>query len=129
MASKAMPLLRSAASAAVETAHRLLATPRHRRDHVLERRDTLLEQLAAASIQENPDAPAALTARLAEKSLDEVRLGGDAALIRWAERRRVEALRLLGSSIVERGPAPSGWMSVIVKIRELNSELAGVSKC
>ncbi|HEX7901887.1 MAG TPA: FHA domain-containing protein [Planctomycetota bacterium] len=120
-------LIRKAASAADETAHRLLSTPRHRRDHTLERRDALLEKLATAFLAANPDANAVLPVRLAERRQEEARLGGDAATILWAERRRIEAVRMLGQSIVDRGPAPDGWMKVIVEIRELNAEIAAAA--
>ncbi len=124
-ASRAIPLLRGAASAAGEAAHRLLSTPRHRKDQLAERRDALLEQLAAAAVEAFPEVPASQTARLAERKLEEIRRGGDLAVIRWAERRQREARRQLARSIVDRGPAPEGWMSVIVEIRELNAELVG----
>lgn len=126
VASRALPLLRGAASAANDTAHRLLSTSRHRKDQLTERRDSLLEQLALASIQAFPDAPASLAAELAGRKLEELRRHGDAAVIRWAERRQADEIRQLGRSIVDRGPAPEGWMPVVVEIRELNAELCAV---
>ena len=126
VASRALPLLRGAASAAGSTAHRLLSTPRHKKDQISERRDSLLEQLALACIEANPDAPEALAARLAEQRLVELRRGGEVSVIRWAERRQSESLRQIGRRIVDRGPAPEGWMRVVVEIRELNAELTAV---
>lgn len=126
VASKAIPLLRDAATAASDTAHRLLATHRHKTERLAERRDSLLEQLGLAAVETDPESTAAFTAKLAERRLEESRRGGDPSAVRWAERRRIEALRELGRRVVSRGPAPEGWMRVVVEIRQIDAELCPV---
>jgi hypothetical protein len=124
VASKAMPMLRGAASAAGETARKFLHARRHREEILLERRDALLERLGQAAFKADPDAAAAQEVQQSKRKLQELRRAGEPAVIGWAERRYGDALRLLGRAIVERGPAPDGEMPVIVEIRDLDAELA-----
>jgi hypothetical protein len=123
VATRAFPLFRGAASAAGETARRLLPSRRTRSETLVERRDTLLDRLGRAALQAAPDAPGALAVDRAQKKHDEIRRGGEPAIIRWAERKLADAIRQLGRSIVDRGPAPEGTMPVIVEVRDLDAEI------
>lgn len=123
VASKAMPMLRGAASAAGETARKFLPSRRSRLEIVLDHRDALLERLGYAALHAFPDSPGAGTVTRAKRKLDEIRRGGELPVIRWAERRLAEAVKELGRSVVDRGPAPEGEMAVIVEVRDLDAEI------
>lgn len=124
VASKALPMLRDAASAAGDTARRLISSRRHRLEFLQERRDVLLTWLGNAAMEDNPDLPPARAVVGAQLKLEEVRRGNDAVVLRWAERRHAETLRQLGRWIVERGPAPEGGMPVVIEVREIDAEIA-----
>jgi hypothetical protein len=123
VASRALPLLRSAASAAGDTARRLLPSRRTRHEVLVERRDLLLDRLGRAALASDPSSPQATDVDRAQSKLDEMRRGGEPTVVRWAERRLQESIRRLGRAVVDRGPAPSGTMSTIVEVRELDSEI------
>jgi hypothetical protein len=123
VASKAMPMLRGAATAAGDTARKFLHSRRHRLELILERREALLERLGHAAFQADPDAPGSREVDQAKRRLQEIRRAGEPAVIGWAERRLLEAVRLLGRTVVVRGPAPDGEMPVIVEIRDLDAEI------
>jgi len=123
VATRALPLFRSAASAAGETARRLLSSRRTRYDILIERRDALLDRLGRAAYQARPDAPSSAGVHRAERKLDELRRGGEDATLRWAEKRLAEAVRQLGRQVVQSGPAPDGQMPAIVEVRELDAEI------
>lgn len=123
VASKALPMIRGAASAAGETARKLLATRRSRLELILERQDGLLDRLGRAAFQADPEGPFSRAVLQAQRKLQEIRRAGEPAIIGWAERRLSEAIRQLGRAVVERGPAPEGEMSVIVEIRELDAQI------
>ncbi|HLY08038.1 MAG TPA: FHA domain-containing protein [Planctomycetota bacterium] len=123
VATRALPLLRSAASAAGETARRLLPSRKSRYDSLLERRDALLDKVGRAALKAQPDGPATVNVDRAQRKVDELRRCGEPAIVRWAERRLAEAVRQLGRHVVERGPAPEGMMASIVEIRELDAEI------
>jgi hypothetical protein len=123
VASKAFPMLKGAASAAGETARRILHPRRSRLEIAIERRDSLLDRLGQAAFDADPRSTASRDVEQAKKKLEEIRRAGEPTVIRWAERRLVDAVRQLGRTIVERGPAPKGEMPVIVEIRELDSEI------
>jgi hypothetical protein len=123
VASKAMPILKGAVSAAGETARKLV-TPRPSRIQIIvERRDTLLERLGRAAYQFNPQSRDAAPVDRAKRKLEEVRRIADPAVIQWAEKRLNQAVRELGRCIVEKGPAPEGEMPVIVEIRDLEAQI------
>jgi len=123
VATRALPLLRSAASAAGETARRLLPSRKTRYESLVERRDSLLDRLGRAALQARSDGPATADVDRAQRKVDEMRRCGEAAVLRWAERRLADTVRQLGRHIVERGPAPDGLMSAIVEVRELDAEI------
>ncbi|MBI3857380.1 MAG: FHA domain-containing protein [Planctomycetes bacterium] len=125
VATRPMPMLRAAASAAGDTARKFLDSRRHRIEALIERRDALLDRVGRAAFQSAPDAPGALAVKRAKMKLEEMKRGSEAAVIRWAERRVAEAIRQLGRSVVDRGPAPDGEMPVIVEIRELDADIVG----
>ena len=125
VATKAMPMFRVAASAAGETARKILDSRRHRIQALIERRDALLDRVGRAAFQSAPDAPGSREVDRARHKLDELKRGGEPAVVKWAEHRVAEAVRQLGRAIVDRGPAPEGEMQVIVEIRELDSEIVG----
>jgi hypothetical protein len=124
VASRAIPMLRGAASAAGDTARRFMSSRQHRIDFLRERRDVLLNWLGFAAFDADPDSPASHAVTGAQLKLEEVSRGSDAVLVRWAERRVAESVRQLGRLIVERGPAPEGGMPVIIEIREIDAEIA-----
>lgn len=123
VASRAMPMLRGAASAAGETARKFLGPRRGRLEILLERRDALLDRLGRAAYQADPDTPAARSVDRSKVKLTEVRRGGEAAVIQWAERRLNDAVRHLGRTVVDRGPAPEGEMAAIIEVRDLDAEI------
>jgi hypothetical protein len=123
VATRAFPLFRDAASAAGDTARRFLPSRRTRSETLVERRDGLLDRLGRAALQSAPEAPGAVAVDRAQKKLDELRRGGEPALIRWAERKLADAIRQLGRSIVDRGPAPESTMPIIVEVRDLDREI------
>src|SRR6185436_639914 len=123
VATRAMPMFRTAASAAGETARKLLDSRRHRVETLIERRDSLLDRVGRAAVQAAPDAPGAVAVDRAKRKLEELRRGGESAVIKRAERRVVESVRQLGRTVVDRGPAPEGEMRVIVEIREIDAEI------
>ena len=123
VATKALPLLRNAASAAGETARRLLPSRKTRYEALVEHRDSLLDRLARAALQAKVDGPATQDVDRAQHKVDEMRRVGEPAVLRWAERRLAEALRQLGRHVVDRGPAPEGMMSTIVEVRALDAEI------
>lgn len=123
VASKALPAIRGAASAAGETARRLLPSRRNWIDLAVERRNALLDRLGRAACQSTPDAPGARDVDQAKRKLNEMRLAGEPAVVHWAERRLAEAIRRAGRSVVDRGPAPDGEMAAIVEVRKLDAEL------
>ena len=125
VATRAMPMFRVAASAAGDTARKLLDSRRHRIELLVERRDLLLDRVGRAAFQAMPDAPGSVALDRAKRKLEELKRSGEAAVIKWAERRVLEAVRQLGRSVVDRGPAPEGEMPVIVEIRELDAEIVG----
>jgi hypothetical protein len=90
---------------------------------LIERRDSLLDRVGRAAVQATPDAPGAVAVDRAKRKLEELRRGGEPAVIKWAERRVVEAVRQLGRTVVDRGPAPEGEMPIIVEIREIDAEI------
>jgi hypothetical protein len=123
VATKALPLLRNAASVAGETARRLLPSRKTRYESLIERRDTLLDRIGRAGLQAQPEAPTTVTIDRAQRKVDEIRRGGELAVLRWAERRLADSLRQLGRHIVDRGPAPDGMMPSIVEVRQLDDEI------
>lgn len=123
VATRAFPLFRGAASAAGETARRLLPSRRTRTETLTERRDSLLDRLGRAALQAAPQAAGAIAVDRAQKKVDEMRRGGEPAVIRWAENKLSDAIRHLGRSIVARGPAPEGTMPIIVEVRELDAQI------
>lgn len=125
VATKAMPMFRVAASAAGDTARKLLDSRRHRIGALIERRDSLLDRVGRAAFQAVPEAPGAVAVDRAKRKLDELRRSGEPAVVKWAERRVLEAVRQLGRTVVDRGPAPEGEMQVIVEIREIDAEIVG----
>jgi hypothetical protein len=125
VATKAMPMFRVAASAAGDTARKLLDSRRHRMEALIERRNSLLDRIGRAAFQTMPDAPGSHAVDRAKRKLDELRRAGEPAVIKWAEHRVAEAVRQLGRTIVDRGPAPEGEMPVIVEIREIDVEIVG----
>ena len=125
VATRAMPMFRVAASAAGDTARKLLDGRRHRMEALIERRDSLLDRVGRAAFQQSPDAPGAGAVDRAKRKLEELKRGGEPAVIKWAERRVLEAVRQLGRTVVDRGPAPEGEMPVIVEIREIDAEIVG----
>jgi hypothetical protein len=123
VASKAFPMLKGAASAAGETARRILHPRRSRLDLAIERRDALLDRLGHAAFDADPRAAASREMDQAKKKLEEIQRTGEPTVIRWAERRLHDAVRQLGRAVVERGPAPNGDLSLIVEIRALDAEI------
>jgi len=123
VATRALPLFRGAASAAGEKARRLLPSRRTRAETLVERRDALLDRLGRSGLHALPQAPGSLAVDRAQKKLDELRRGGEPALITWAERKLADAIRQLGRGIVDRGPAPEGAMPIIVEVRQLDGEI------
>lgn len=123
VATKALPLFRSAASAAGETARRLLPSRKTRYESLVERRDALLDRIGRAALKARPDAPSTVNVDRAQQKVDELRRTGEPAVLRWAERRLADALRQLGRNVVDRGPAPEGMMPGIVEVRELDAEI------
>jgi len=124
VASKAFPMLKGAASAAGDTARKLLPHRRTRLDFAVERRDALLDRVGHAASKASLDIVESRAVDHAKKKLEEIRRTGEAPVIRWAERRLSDAVRQLGRRIVDRGPAPEGEMPVIVEIRDLDVEIA-----
>jgi hypothetical protein len=90
---------------------------------LVERRDLLLDRLGRAALASDPASPQATDVDRAQSKLDEMRRGGEPTVVRWAERRLQESIRRLGRAVVDRGPAPSGTMSTIVEVRELDAEI------
>ena len=125
VATKAMPMFRVAASAAGDTARKLLDSRRHRMEMLIERRDSLLDRVGRAACLSMPDAPGSRAVDRAKRKLDELRRAGEPAVIKWAERHLLDAVRQLGRFIVDRGPAPEGEMPIIVEIREIDAEIVG----
>jgi hypothetical protein len=123
VATRYLPLLRNAASAAGETARKLLPSRKTRYESLVERRDTLLDRIARAALKDRPNAPATVNVDQAQRKVDELRRGGEAAVVRWAERRLADSIRQLGRHVVDRGPAPEGLMGSIVEVRELDAEI------
>jgi hypothetical protein len=127
VASKALPMLKGAASAAGETARKLIRPGRPRIEIVTERRDALLDHLGQVASKAPADIVETRAVDHARKKLEEVRRGGEPAVIQWAERRLADAVRQLGRRIVDRGPAPEGEMAVIVEVRDLDAEIAAAA--
>jgi len=125
VATKAMPMFRNAASSAGDAARKLLDSRRHRMQTLVERRDSLLDRVGRAAVQALPDLPGSRDVDRAKRKLEELKRGGEPAVVKWAERRVAEAVRQLGRTIVDRGPAPDGEMPVIVEIRQLDAEIVG----
>lgn len=123
VASRAMPLLRSAATVVGDTTRKLLPSRKTRYETLVERRDVLLDRLGRAALTSEPSPAAAVEVDRAQRKLDEMRRGGDPSVIRWAERRLADSIRRLGRAVVDRGPAPAGTMSTIVEVRELDAEI------
>jgi hypothetical protein len=123
VATRAIPLFRSAASAAGETARRMLPSRKSRGDILIERRAALLDRLGRAAFQARPDGPAAVNVDRAQRKLDEMRRSREPAIVRWAEQRLADAVRQLGRHVVDHGPAPDGLMSAIVEVRGLDAEI------
>lgn len=123
VASKAMPMLRGATSSLGETARKLLPSRRSRLEIILDHRDALLERLGYAAFEAFPDSAGSGNVARAKRKLDEIRRGGELPVIRWAERRLAEAVKSLGRSVVDKGPAPEGEMAVIVEVRDLDAEI------
>jgi hypothetical protein len=123
VATRYLPMLRSAASAAGESARRLLPSRKTRYETLVERRDGLLDRIGRAALSASPNAPATVNVDRAQRKVDELRRSGEPAIVRWAERRLGDALRQLGRHVVERGPAPDGTMSAIIEVRDLDAEL------
>ena len=89
----------------------------------MERRDALLDRLGQTAFDADPRSSTSREVDHAKKKLEEIQRAGEPTVIRWAERRLHDAVRQLGRTIVDRGPAPNGDLSVIVEIRELDGEI------
>lgn len=123
VATRYLPILRNAASAAGETARRLLPSRKTRYETLLERRDALLDRVGRAALKDHASLPATAPVDQAQRKVDELRRGGEAAVLHWAERRLADSIRQLGRHVVDRGPAPEGLMGSIVEVRELDAEI------
>lgn len=120
------PIFRGAATVAGETARKLLPSRRSRAEQLTDRRNALLDHLGRAALQSAPGAPGATAVDRAQKKLDEVRGGGEAAVVRWAEQKLADSIRRLGRSVVDRGPAPQGTMPLIVEVRDLDAQIVSL---